>query len=370
MNAHQVTPLLTTLRSKVGALAFSASTLEDLGWRYVQERLDVLPSESVSSPQALELPMAKEALHLCKPRHESPAGRLSLCSGLLHYPHLNSIFAGRRTLVLDADNTHEEQSRERLPAKYYWRPRYSMPIRVVPAHAMVFRSAANNYYHTLIDNLPRLLALHHPRLQDTEIQLLISRPLQDAEQYFLHKVLPPNVRLVMVERHLLHLPDTLVLPSFLSRQMSGFLPRAWLDFFRPRVLPNRERKKNQRIYISRRQSRVGRCIVNESELVAMLSTFGFKTVDLESLPIAAQIELFFDAELVVGAHGAGLTNLLFAEGATVIELHPASRVMPHFYFLCLALGHNYRFLCGNGAGRNDNFAVDIEAIRNHLLDRT
>jgi capsular polysaccharide biosynthesis protein len=71
--------------------------------------------------------------------------------------------------------------------------------------------------------------------------------------------------------------------------------------------------------------------------------------------------------LVVGAHGAGLTNLLFARGAGVVELHPTRSIYPHYYLLCGALGHSYRYLCGDGMNRNSNFTVDVPALE-RLVD--
>jgi capsular polysaccharide biosynthesis protein len=144
--------------------------------------------------------------------------------------------------------------------------------------------------------------------------------------------------------------------------MAGYLPKPYLDFFLPRVLPKRPRRRGRRIYVTRRNARIGRRILNEEELTQALTRRGFETIAPESLSIADQIEHFYDAQLVVGPHGAGLTNLLFAERAGLIELHPAASIFPHYYLLCLALGHEYRYLCGTGADRNSDFIVDVARL--------
>ena len=73
-----------------------------------------------------------------------------------------------------------------------------------------------------------------------------------------------------------------------------------------------------------------------------------------SIPVrlspAAQVRAFAEAELVVGAHGAGLTNLAFCPvGATVIELFAADYVNECFWALANTVhGLRYRYLVGDG----------------------
>src|SRR6185369_9154645 len=128
-------------------------------------------------------------------------------------------------------------------------------------------------------------------------------------------------------------------------------------FFRARVLPPRRRNKRNRIYISRRAARVGRRILNEGEVLDLLANFGVRSYALETLSLEEQIDLFFDADLVVAPHGAGLTNLLFADGAGVVELHPTAQIMPHYFLLSLAVGHHYRYLAGSADRRDADFRV-------------
>ncbi len=148
--------------------------------------------------------------------------------------------------------------------------------------------------------------------------------------------------------------------------MSGYLPRKYLQFFLERTLPSRPRRKRNRIYVTRRPSPVGRRVLNETEVLEVAERFGFRSYALEELSLSAQIELFFDAEAVIGVHGAGLTNLLFADRIGVVELHPAPTIFPHYYFLCQAMQHHYRFVCSNAPMRNSNLTVDTSALAENL----
>jgi hypothetical protein len=82
------------------------------------------------------------------------------------------------------------------------------------------------------------------------------------------------------------------------------------------------------IYISRADSTM-RPMRNETELIAALARFGVVSVVLSRLTLDAQIVLFRNARLIIGPHGAGLANVVFAAPGTVLyELFPSSYVNP------------------------------------------
>ena len=97
------------------------------------------------------------------------------------------------------------------------------------------------------------------------------------------------------------------------------------------------RKPRRKFYIPRTNKRV---VQNETELVNLLD--GFEVFDPGRHSFEEQIEAFSEAEAVVGAHGAGLTNLLFApEGCRVLELFPPRGGTAAFACLANALNHDY-----------------------------
>ena len=97
------------------------------------------------------------------------------------------------------------------------------------------------------------------------------------------------------------------------------------------------RKPRRKLYIPRTNKRV---VQNETELVNLLD--GFEVFDPGRHSFEEQIEAFSEAEAVVGAHGAGLANILFApEGCRVLELFPPRGGMAAFACLANALNHDY-----------------------------
>lgn len=81
----------------------------------------------------------------------------------------------------------------------------------------------------------------------------------------------------------------------------------------------------RRIYLGRSSETAnsGRTITNETELRAALVKRGFKIIDPATLAYSDQIDLFTDAEIIVGAHGSAFANLMWSkEGTVVFDLMP------------------------------------------------
>jgi capsular polysaccharide biosynthesis protein len=105
---------------------------------------------------------------------------------------------------------------------------------------------------------------------------------------------------------------------------------------------------------------------NEEALMRTLRSLGFRRYDLEDLPPKKQILLFQEADVVVAPHGAGLANLLFATGVTVVELQASRHVAPHFYLLCKRLNHDYQYIPHDGTDVDSSFRTDPDEVTRHL----
>ena len=83
---------------------------------------------------------------------------------------------------------------------------------------------------------------------------------------------------------------------------------------------------------------------------------GFERVHLESMPFADQVSLIGSASILVGNHGAGLTNLAWmSPGSRVLELRrrgdgqnncyyslASALDLPYYYLLCDAVRETER----------------------------
>lgn len=103
----------------------------------------------------------------------------------------------------------------------------------------------------------------------------------------------------------------------------------------------------------------GRIPGNQRELAARLQEQGFEAVDPATLPWPEQVAVMRECRILVGVHGAGMTNLIFrGQGPmTVVELFPRGFSPPHYYWLAELLGYRYLPRCDRGDGQ-----IDIEDV--------
>ncbi|TAL01267.1 MAG: glycosyltransferase family 61 protein [Rhodospirillaceae bacterium] len=130
---------------------------------------------------------------------------------------------------------------------------------------------------------------------------------------------------------------------------------------------DKRRRGRDRLFITRADA-VRRKLTNEAAVVALLNSHGFRSVDPGALTFREQVDLFAGAEIVVGPHGAGLTNAAFmAPGGAVVELTHTGRVVWTFHEVACASGHAYACVVGDMASGNAHplfadFSVDVDAV--------
>jgi capsular polysaccharide biosynthesis protein len=154
-------------------------------------------------------------------------------------------------------------------------------------------------------------------------------------------------------------------PTFVTRQYSGYVPTKILEFFEHKLMPDRARSTDKLIYISRKKAGVRR-VINEDDVISSLQKSGFKDYCLEDLSFQEQIELFYDARIVVGPHGAGFTNLLFSKNVAVLEMFPYKYVKPSYYYLTRCVGGVYDYTCAQGNSIGRDFNVDINTMKSKI----
>ena len=233
---------------------------------------------------------------------------------------------------------------------------------------MLFRSAPlrsrfNGYYHTLVDHAARLFLLSDPFFQGFgPIDLLLRDGPTPLETHLLNRMAPDYLCPLPLQRRCVYHVDTLLFTSFTTRRHAGYLPQPYKTFFQDRMLPQRPRRSDRRIFISRAGNDRGRRVLNEDAVLDLLRPLGFESYKLQNLSYEEQTELFYDAEAVIGPHGAGFSNLIYAEDAVVIEWFPSEHMVPSFYFLSKSLGHNYIHRHAGGEWRDDDLTMDLDEL--------
>lgn len=191
----------------------------------------------------------------------------------------------------------------------------------------------HNYYHWLVEALPRLDLYERSGLPIDRFYAPIHQRFQ-RETLALLGISRDRIVPATGQTHLA--PARLVASSChgsMSRLKADFLFRRFTDRIGLWAGPA------PRIFIARRGPR---SIVNEREVLRALQPLGFRSFRLETLSLAEQVALFHRAECVVGPHGAGLTNLLFCRSGTpVIEIGTPYRPWACFYEIAHHRGLDY-----------------------------
>lgn len=201
-----------------------------------------------------------------------------------------------------------------------------------------------NYYHFLVDALPRVWALRHPKLQNLDITLFLARPLDPEKKNIVQSLLPSSVSIRRVHRfsqvyadHYIHLPylskDRVAYSDTRVETSAGFLPQEYIEYFRRFMLERHGDSSmpsgTERIYVTRRGASMRR-LKNEVAVVEYLESRGFQTVALEEYTMEEQARLFSTARAVVAQHGAALANLIYMPRGRLIEIF-SSPDRPQYY---------------------------------------
>ena len=205
-----------------------------------------------------------------------------------------------------------------------------------------------SYGHWFSDELPRLVSVlpHLP----TTTRFIVSDPFQEYKSQSLVALGIGKDRVTPVkgyyEIHCERLWFATPLGSCewasTSPQILGQIREALLRAYEATSGPTPER-----IYISRNMT-ANKRLANEDQLLPLIEKYGFTVVRPEQLSLAQQVRTFSKARVVLGAHGAGLTNLLFSRPVgLLLELQDA-RFAPRLWYWKLAsmLGHEYSTMTG------------------------
>jgi capsular polysaccharide biosynthesis protein/Flp pilus assembly protein TadD len=218
--------------------------------------------------------------------------------------------------------------------------------------------AGRDYYHWMVDVLPRIELLELGGFELDKIDRFLVNPVQYKYQQETLSILGiPRQKWHEIEGDLFIQAETLIVPSVPTtapKWMGEFIdgPPRWVcEFLRDRFLPKEEgaiavSPTPNKIYINRQQAKHRR-VVNELEAIEFLKNYGFVSVSLERLSFREQVRLLSGAQVVVAPHGAGLTNAVFCQpGTVVIELFSHRYRSSCYQVMSHHLGLEYRAVVG------------------------
>jgi len=192
----------------------------------------------------------------------------------------------------------------------------------------------SNYWHWLFDVLPRIFIFsNHADLN--EIDYFLFPNLDENFQKESLKILNLPLKKCLSSKHYRHFSANEVIATdhpynFLNEPLVDSLNiPSWISsILRKKFNYKKEDIKNnlpRKFYIDRSDSKSlhakMRTISNENDVVKFLKNNEFSIIKLSDFSFTDQIQLFNQAECVVGLHGAGFANMIFSKPNTkIIEL--------------------------------------------------
>lgn len=169
---------------------------------------------------------------------------------------------------------------------------------------------------------------------------------------------------------------------YVSNELINFRSDKLIFNFKNKILNNfgvdmNNKKENKKVTFILRKGI--RSISNIDYVKNKLKDFNINYVYLENYSIKEQLKLISNSDVLIGAHGSGLTWSIFMRPKSMlIELFPSEHMNDNYVILCNITNINYVKLCATGEKYGDHIAFgwknaniilsdkDIDFIKNKI----
>jgi capsular polysaccharide biosynthesis protein len=331
--------------NRPSAPAHVARTAAEYAWSHPAGGVEVVQVASATElvralPEGLPAHHPQFAKHQREQVGPNVVARVSNGRALDHYA---AVITEDDTLLFDLSPYYGVTAPTQHPVFLRW---HLPEVVAVPGSVSVLTTrGSENYYHFLTDVLPRLELLRRAGVDSD--RYLVDRDARFQRDLLDHVGITAD-RCVSTEKYPHLRADELIVPSLPDDNLRT--PDWIVPWLRAQFLPEQVAAPHRRLYVGRGDKKRTRRVENEAEVLAALAPLGFESIDPGRLSPADQVRAFAEAECIVGAHGAGLTNLAFCSpGAAVVELFATDYVNECFWALATTVeGLRYRYLIGDG----------------------
>jgi capsular polysaccharide biosynthesis protein len=312
--------------------AFPSPTTESIPPRTVVGSREAIEATQAMIPDP-EVRAAYERLLAGASLRQSDAFVALIDDGRVCHDTAIPVTADDRVLA-DAVPMHIVSTLATCPLRLRYLPR---PRRRTGCMALLSCAIPYNYYHWLIEALPRLALYDRAGIAADRFYAPMRYRFQ-RESLQLAGIAPGQIERATPNSHVV--ADRVAASSVSlmnsARWKTDFLYRRFTRSLDAAVAPS------LRVFVSRRR-RGKRTVVNDNDVFRALQPLGFRRYDLETMTFAEQVRLFFNAACVVGPHGAGLSNIVFCRpGTKVVEVNTPYRTITCFYDLAHFRQLDYR----------------------------
>jgi hypothetical protein len=282
-----------------------------------------------------------------------PRGRLATNSGVA--------VSARGELVRETVWDEGHWNRAFRPAA-----RVAPPVRVRGRYAAVITAWYGNYYHWMLEALPRIAVLEASGIEVDG--LIVPEQLLPFQRQSLELVGVDLARAVPFTSDHVDVDELVWIAPRAPVQRPTWESIDWL---RSRLGAPTVRDPRGRLYLTRPQSRG---VTNERELLSIATSSGYDVVDPGSLPLPVQIAMFADASRLAGPHGAAFANGIFSRSLRALEMYQPRHVNSSTVCALLGAGHEHWSVIGGRRARlsrprhhgmvvpAEQFAATLEAM--------
>lgn len=229
------------------------------------------------------------------------------------------------------------------------------PMKLSGTVALLSNRNQNNYYHWMNDVVPRLDVLRNSGFSLNEIDHFVLDALKYPFQMEMLEhfgIDEDRVHWITTSEYIE--ADELLIPVYGSNSL-GLRQGAWNPaFLRNEFVSQPSNTHNKRLYICR-GSEGARGVANEEALIEHLQLYGFEPVRCETLTVREQAALFDSADVVLGAHGAGFTNIAFCVPGTLVVEFYGEHIEPCFWATSTLAGLRHAvYHCSNDDHSQDD----------------
>ena len=256
-------------------------------------------------------------------------------------------------------------------------PRVKKKVKGTVLSLLTGGAGNNNYWHWIFDVLPRFKIINNLiSLEDLDFFLLpnINKKFQKETLDLLD--IPVEKRLSSLKNRHIESPKIIVVdhPYVIKNDPSNEIQNIpewiinWLKNSFETKVSLKDSAFPQKIYIDISDSTSNlsetRKVVNEEEVKNKLKGKNYKIIRLGDYSFSNQIKFFYNAQRVVGLHGAGFANTIFCQPDTnILELQPSGsgKVIKN-----LAIKNKLNYNCISVAPEKHNVKNQFGHIRINL----
>lgn len=227
-----------------------------------------------------------------------------------------------------------------------------------------------NWYHWMIEYLPRALEVEH--MVEPDIPWVVSNRVPSSGLEAL-KMISKREILVCDSEKLCHFdnlkvlsPNSSVIDTLLApwEKISRFNVANLRALREQLLIHSTESKFSKRVFIERKSTH--RNVVNQEQLVEVAVNQGFEPISIDDLSFSDQLNLFANSEAVITAGGAVMANFIFMKpNSQLIQLNTSANkdfVIPAL--LCAISGSEFTSVVGRPVVEKGKKQSLIDQIHN------